>query len=83
MSWRLDLLHVTPYSCTSPVGEKKKRYLLDVAKELGPRPNEVRKIPPLITVDAIAGPLCPVDQDDQTRGCNSVSLKPKHYSWNF
>lgn len=74
MSWRLELLHVTPYLHTCPVG-KKIIHLHDVANELGPRPNEVRKIPPLTTVGATAGPLHPMDQDDYTHGCNSVSLR--------
>ena len=65
--------------CT-PVLLEKKRHLHDVAKELDPRPNKVRKIAPLTTVGAIAGPHCPMDQEGQTHGCNSVTLKTKYYS---
>lgn len=79
--WRSCMLHHICAPLLLAEKKKKKSYLLVAAKELGPRPNEVRKIPPLITVDAIAGPLYPVEQDDQTHGCNSVSLK--HYSRNF
>lgn len=52
--------------------EKKKRHLHRVTKKLGPRPNEDRQILTLITLHANAGSLCPVDQDNQTHGCNEL-----------
>lgn len=51
---------------------KRERYLHGVTKKLGPRPNEDRQILALITVHANAGSLCPVDQDNQTHGCNEL-----------
>lgn len=71
MSWHLELLCVAPYLCTSPGGKEGKIFAW-VCKTLGPRPNEDRKILALIPVHANAGSLCPVDQDDQTRGCNEL-----------
>lgn len=59
---------------------KKRTHLHYVAKDRCPRPNEFRKTVPLLTVDAFAGPLCPVGQDDQTCGYSSVSIKIQHYS---
>lgn len=58
--------------CAPLLVGKKERYLHGVAKTLGPRPNKDRTILVLITVHANAGSLCPVDQDDQTCGCNKL-----------
>lgn len=61
--------------CAPLLMGKIERYFHGVSKKLGPRPNEDRKILALSTVHANAGSLCPVDQDDQTDGCNELKRK--------